>query len=374
MPHPTHLSPLESRIALAQAKYIGPHHARVLLRHFPQVEELMADPEVLRQIFPQGKERIIAELKRTELHEEARRIASWVEREGIRTYFITDSQYPRRLGACPDAPILLYARGQFECWDMSPTLSVVGTRQVSEYGRSATERLLGEMLEIGLRPTIISGLAYGVDSLAHQYALRHQLPTIAVLAHGLDRIYPREHSAIAREIVQAGGGLVSEYPPGTTPSRYHFVERNRIIAGLSEATLVIEAGAGSGSLTTAQVAARYDRQVLAVPGRMTDPNSQGCNELIAGHIARLVTSGRDIATALGVEVTGGVVYQPLALEVTPPSDDPILRLIAEHRPIHINTLCQLSGLEVQELSERLFSLELDGHIAPMPGGLYTLAR
>lgn len=373
MPHQLlPLSPLESRIALAQAKHIGPHHARLMLSYFPQIEELMAEPDRLREIFPQGKEHIITELKRPELHNQAKQIASWVVSEGIHTYFITDRDYPSLLADCHDGPTLLYARGQRLSELSDYRLSVVGTRQISIYGQDTTSKLLDEMLEAGLRPTIISGLAYGVDILAHRYALKHQLPTVAVLAHGLDRIYPREHSATAMEIVHSGGTLLTEYPPGSNPDRYNFVERNRIIAGLSQATLVVEAGAKSGSLITAQIATRYNRQVLAVPGRITDANSSGCNELIATHQARLVSSGRDIAAALGVDTSRGIAYEPLQLEV-PPIDDPILGLIAEHRPVHINDLCRLSGMDMQTLSERLFSLELDGHISPMPGGLYTLA-
>lgn len=368
------LSPLESRIALAQAKHIGPHHARLLLRHFPRIEELMAEPDRLRDILPQSKERIITELKRPELHHEVRRIARWVETEGIRTYFITDRDYPNLLADCPDAPTLLYTRGADLAGLSDYTLSVVGTRQVSIYGQEITYKLLDEMQEAGVRPTIISGLAYGVDILAHRYALKHQLPTIAVLAHGLDRVYPREHSATAMEIVHSGGTLLTEYPPGSNPDRYNFVERNRVIAGLSQATLVVEAGAKSGSLITAQLATRYNRQVLAVPGRITDANSSGCNELIATHQARLVSSGRDIASALGVDTSKGIAYEPLHLEAAPPINDPILELIAKHRPVHINDLCRLSGMDMQTLSERLFSLELDGHIAPMPGGLYTLVK
>lgn len=374
MPHSLHLSPLECRIALAQAKYIGPHLTRVLLRHVPSIEELIANPNILREVFPQGKERIISELQRPELYQEAKRIARWVESEGIQTYFLSDSLYPRRLKDCPDAPPLLYVRGSSDGWQGDYTLSVVGTRQISLYGRDMTQRLLDEMLEIGLRPSIISGLAYGVDILAHEYALKHQIPTIAVLAHGLDHVYPKEHYAIAREIVQSAGAWISEYPPGVKPGRYSFIERNRIIAGLSDATLVVEAGARSGSLITAQTAARYNRQVLAVPGRINDLNSQGCNELIATHQARLVASGRDIATALGVEASLGIAYDPLDLKVEAPIEDPILRLITEHRPIHINALARLSEMDMQALSERLFTLELDGHITAMPGGLYTLPR
>lgn len=332
----------------------------------------MAEPKSLRQHFPHTKQRLISELSRPELRDEAKRIAEWCEREGIRTYFVGDEDYPERLGRCPDAPVLLYVKGSFDNWDTPLSVGVVGTRNITSYGQAMTEQILTDLSAMGSETLVLSGLAYGVDILAHRKAMELGLPTVAVLAHGFDRIYPAVHRRTALEMLEAGA-WVSEYPLGTNPDRYNFVGRNRIIAGLSDATVVIEAGLKSGSLITAEIASGYDREVLAVPGRLTDRYSQGCNKLIRDLKAVMITSGEDITRALGIDLKDRVVQQTLAFERELP-DNPILRLIAEHQPIQINELIQRSGLSMSALSTELFDLELDGHITTMPGGFYRLAQ
>lgn len=367
----THYS-LACRIALAQAKYIGPHNARLILEQIPSIEELFADPAYLGKVFPHCKQRIINELKRPTLLDEAKRLADLCLRNGIRTYFIGDEDYPQRLSHCCDAPILLYVQGDYSAWDTPLSLSVVGTRNITPYGQATTDRLLSEIASLSNQALIVSGLAYGVDIAAHRKALALGLPTIAVLAHGFDRIYPAVHRQTALEILEHGA-WVSEYPPGASFDRYSFVARNRIIAGLSDATLVIEAGLRSGSLITADLAAGYDREVLAVPGRINDTYSEGCNQLIASLKAVLATSGKDILTALGIEPQTNTIQQTLQFEPTISIEHPLLHLIAQHQPIHLNDLASKSSLPLQELRTQLLDLELDGHIATMPGGLYILA-
>lgn len=370
---PQSLSPLVCRIAFSRAKYIGPHSARLILELIPDVEELMHDPKVLRPHLSRTRGRIIEELRNPSLIDEAKRIVEWCAKEQVDIYFVGDDDYPYRLAQCPDAPVVLYAKGAFDQWRTDVSISVVGTRNVTPYGQTMTERLLDELSQARVHPLIVSGLAYGVDILAHRKALSLGLPTVAVLAHGFDRIYPAVHRGVALEILKHGA-WVSEYPADTTPDRYNFVARNRIIAGLSDATLVIEAGAKSGSLITANLAAEYNREVLAVPGRLIDPYSQGCNQLIAQLKGILVTSGEDITRALGLDLRCNTVQQRLELEPTADIDDPILHLISMHQPIQINELIQRSGLSMQEVSTHLFDLELDGHIKNLPGGLYTLAK
>ncbi len=367
------LTPTASRIALSRAKYIGPHNVRLLLDAIGDVEALISDPNIIRRHFPHTKQRIITELARPTLLDEAKRIDEWCQREGVRTYFVGDADYPTRLAECPDAPTLLYVKGRYDHWHEPLSLSVVGTRNITPYGQTMTNDLLTGLATQDKRTLIVSGLAYGVDILAHRKALALGMPTVAVLAHGFDRIYPAVHRTTALEILEQGA-WVSEYPPGTNPDRFNFVARNRIIAGLSDATLVVEAGIKSGSLITAELAASYDREVFAVPGRTTDRYSEGCNKLIADLKGILVTSASDITRALGIDLSPGVVQQELPLEIALPIDDPILKLIAEHQPIQINELIQRTGLSMSEVSARLFDLELDDHIQMMPGGLYALAR
>lgn len=360
------------QIALAEAKYIGPIHARYLLEECGSVEAIFESREALQRRLPRLSRRILDSLFSDELHRRASRIAQWCEVEQVRTLFIGEAHYPQRLAECPDAPILLYVRGSFEAWEHPYSLSVVGTRNITPYGQSSVDRLLEELRPLAPDLPIVSGLAYGVDIAAHRKALSLSMPTIAVLAHGLDRIYPAVHRQAAEEIISSGGALVSEYPPSTKPDRFNFVERNRIIAGLSDACLVIEAGEKSGSLITAELASSYDREVLALPGRIHDPYSRGCNELISKMKGILVQSGADILKAMGWEVSGNALQQELQFAPSTVSDDPLVQLIAEAQPIHINDLIRRTGQDMKQLSARLFDLELDGVIRSLPGSLYTL--
>lgn len=361
------------QIALSQAKYVGPHHARLLLERMGSVEAIFQDKARLKAEFPRLAERIVAELYRPSLLDEAKRILDSCLRLGIEFLFVEDSDYPQRLSACTDPPTLLYLKGKPEVLRQDFALSVVGTRNISTYGQSVTERLLTEIAELYPRTLIVSGLAYGVDITAHRRAMQLGMPTVAVLAHGLNKIYPSIHTQIAQQML-SDGCWVSEYPPGVSPERYNFVGRNRIIAGLTEATLVVEAGLKSGSLITANLAAGYGREVLAVPGRLTDTYSAGCNKLISENLAVLVSSGESIVRSMGWELRGNAMTQQLQFAEEPPCSDPIYSLISEKQPLHINDIIRQTGLSQSEVSLRLFDMELDGYIAAKPGGVYTIAK
>lgn len=360
------------QIALAQAKYIGPIHARYLLEECGSVEAIFESREALHRKLPRLSTRILDSLFSPELHRQASQIDQWCTTHGVRTLFVADADYPAKLSECPDAPILLYVRGDFNAWTCSYSLSVVGTRNITPYGQASVDKLLEELRPLAPDLPIISGLAYGVDIAAHRKALTLGLPTIAVLAHGLDRVYPSVHSQVAEQIIASGGALVSEYPVGTKPERFNFVGRNRIIAGLSDACLVIEAGEKSGSLITAELASSYDREVLALPGRIHDPYSRGCNELISKMKGILVQSGTDILRAMGWEISGNALQQELQFAPAVISDDPLVQLIATEQPIHINDLIRRLGQDMRQVSARLFDLELDGVIRSLPGSLYAL--
>lgn len=366
---------LTPRIALAEAKYIGPRYARMFLECMGSVEAIFAGQEELRKQLPRVQERVLTELYRPELWQRARRIAEWCLSEGVRLYFIGDDDYPARLAECADAPVVLYVKGEYAMQFADLSLSVVGTRNITSYGQMMTDKILRELQQIDNRTLIVSGLAYGVDIMAHRKAVELGLPTIAVLAHGFDRIYPLVHRQTAVEILNHGA-WVSEYPPGTNPDRYNFVGRNRIIAGLTDATLIVEAGLKSGSLITAELARSYDREVLVVPGRVGDRYSEGCNELIAKMVGALVTSGDDVARLMGWERRGDALQQSLAFEDTEPLpiDNPIYALVAEKQPIHMNDIVRQTGMSVSEVSSQLFDLEIDGYLRAMPGGMFTLAK
>lgn len=362
------------RIALAEAKYIGPRYAQLFLERMGSVEEIFSNVDALRRAFPRQKNRLIDELYRPSLWQRAKSIAEWSIAEGVDIYFVGDADYPPLLKECVDAPIVLYVKGSYQTFESSLSLSVVGTRNITSYGQYMTDKILRDIAEIDRDTAIVSGLAYGVDITAHRKALDYRLPTIAVLAHGFDRLYPAAHRHTALEILQHGA-WVSEYPPGTKPEKYNFVARNRIIAGLTMGTLVIEAGLKSGSLITANLARDYDREVFVVPGRVGDRYSEGCNKLIANMTAALVTSGEDIAKLMGWERRGDSIQPSLHFEEEPkPIDNPIYDLVAQHQPIQLNDIVRRTGLSVAEVSSQLFDLEIDGFLVAMPGGMFALSR
>lgn len=230
------------------------------------------------------------------LFREAEDTMKWLQSKNVRPIFIYDHDYPYRLRECPDAPLLLYAYGQAD-WNAPHLLSIVGTRKATMYGKDVCKDIVAGLSRLGLHPVIVSGLAFGIDVTAHMAALEHGLPTIAVLPAGIDEIYPASHRSVAIAIAKKGL-IVSEFPPKTQGNKNNFLQRNRIIAGLSDATLVIESAENGGALITAHLAQDYSRDVLAVPGRITDKNSKGCHNLIREHKAALVTGASDLAAVL----------------------------------------------------------------------------
>jgi DNA processing protein len=218
---------------------------------------------------------------------------------------------------------------------------------------------------------VISGLAYGIDVCAHRYALASGLPTVGVLAHGLDRIYPAVHRNMALEMLE-GGGLLTDFVSGTTPDRENFLQRNRIIAGLADATVVVESGAKGGALITADIAFSYGRDVYAFPGRTTDEHSKGCNQLVRINKAGLITSARDLILALqwDTALTSPVLTQTTLPFETKKTDHPILALFVGKSEIHINEMALRMNLPVHQLLPLLFDLEMDGHLKALPGGIY----
>ncbi len=264
---------------------------------------------------------------------------------------------------------MLYVLGK-PVWNAQRLLAVVGSRNASAYGRSVVNAIIGDIS--GCLPVIVSGLASGIDAAAHQASLEHELITIAVMAHGLDMVYPYGHRRMAERILASGGALISEYPPGTKPDRYRFPARNRIIAGISDGVLVAESTSRGGGMITAGLADSYFREVFAVPGRIGDERSEGCNDLISGHLAHLVCSGRDLAAVLNWtgcirEATGDTDHLSGKAVLTA-EEYSVLEKIRRHGPLHLEILAA-SGLS-QRLSEILLRLEIDGLIRALPGPVY----
>ncbi len=220
----------------------------------------------------------------------------FIEKFNIRPLFLTDPQYPQRLLNCCDAPTLLYYKGEADL-NSSRIVSIIGTRSNTEYGKYLTENLVKELAPYEV--LIIGGLAFGIDALAHKAALKNQLPTVGVLAHGLDTLYPSQHKQLAREMVAEGGGLLTEFMSETKPDKHNFPARNRIVAGMSDAIIVVETGVKGGSMITAELANSYNKDVFAFPGKTTDPKSAGANELIRSNKAMLITEAQQLINIMG---------------------------------------------------------------------------
>jgi DNA processing protein len=296
----------------------------------------------------------------------------------LRVWTPDDADYPYRLQSCPDKPNPLYVRG-----NVPPAgghvVAIVGTRKPTERGKELTETLVHELHERLDDLIIVSGGAYGIDIAAHRAALKYGVPTIMVLAHGLDRIYPSQHRPEA-EASMENGGVVSEYEIGTEPFAANFLQRNRIIAGMADAVVIVESREKGGSLCTAQRAFEYDRALFAFPGRPNDISARGCNELIRKGYAQLIDGAEDLIRTMGwktkQEKAGGVQTSLIGLmdDLTPAQQTLLTQLDAAEEGLHINVLVQQSGMEYGEVSSELTMLELQGLVRSLPGGIYRFVR
>ena len=291
----------------------------------------------------------------------------------IRVITVTSEDYPRRLlfEKVEDRPLQLFYCGTGSI-DRRHIISVVGTRNITEYGKKMCEKLIRELAELLPDTLIISGLAYGVDIHAHRACLVNNLDTLAVLAHGLDRIYPRIHRDTAQQMT-LHGGLLTEYFTGAIPDKGHFIRRNRIVAGMSSATIVIESASHGGSLVTARLAGEYGRRVMAVPGRATDACSEGCNNLIRDGKATLVTCADDIVRLLGWESAPAAKKEgeqhSLFVNLTP-DQQKVCEVLQQADDCTLDRLSQATGFTVSELTDLLFDLEDESLVKHLPGNRY----
>jgi DNA processing protein len=283
------------QIALTLVPNIGCVHAKILIEKYGDAESIFkARKKELSALENIGLVRA-AGIKAFQDFLQAEEEIKFIEKYKLQTLFITDKNYPQRLLHCYDSPTLLYYRGDTDL-NASKIISVIGTRSNTEYGKQVTEKLIHDLKESNV--LIISGLAFGIDAIAHKSALQNELETVAVLAHGMHTIYPHQHKALAKEIVQRGG-LLTEFRKGDKPDKHNFPKRNRIVAGMADATVVIETAIKGGSMITAELANNYNRDVFALPGRTTDPKSAGCNYLIQSNKAILYTNGQELIETLG---------------------------------------------------------------------------
>lgn len=304
--------------------------------------------------------------------------AAWCKEKHISMLTPNDEAYPTRLNNCPDAPLMLFFRGNTDL-NAPHAISIVGTRQSTEYGRDSIHALLTELKECVPDLLVVSGLAYGIDVEAHKEALDNDLPTVGVVAHGLDTIYPAAHRNIASRMVNQGG-VLTEYTSKTRPDRQNFLRRNRIVAGMTDATIVVESKEHGGSLFTARVANEYNREVFAVPGRICDQASAGCNALIRDNKAQILTSAKDIVELMGWHYADRYektlksegIQTSMFNNLTPEEKAVVAAL--DGKDMTLNELTMATGINVATLNAMIFKMEMDGILRPLAGNKVHLVK
>lgn len=360
------------QIALTQVEWIGDKLGRALISKFGTARNIFETKEHdLNSVDGLGKERIKA-LKKVIDDKRIQKELQFIKQHQIKPLFVTDKDYPKLLKDCPDAPILLYFKGNINL-NKRKKIAVVGTRSNTDYGRQITEELI-DGFKGQKEVLIVSGLAFGIDSIAHRAALRNGLDTIGVLGHGLDRIYPAQNRKLAGEML-AHGGLLTEYPSGTNADKQNFPQRNRIVAGMTDVTVVIETGVKGGSMITAKLSCSYNREVATFPGRVIDSHSEGCNYLIKTNIARLISNTEDLMEMMNwqPEKEEKQVIQQKLFETLEPDEKKIVIFLKKDQEIHIDELTIKTGFPGSRLSSILLSLEMGGLVRSLPGKRYRLS-
>jgi DNA processing protein len=362
---------LLQQIALTLVPNIGCVQAKILIAHFDGDVQAIFKSKIKDLSVVEGIGEIRAKsIKYFDDFKRAEEELAFVEKYKFQTLFLTDSLYPKKLLNAYDSPTLLYYRGDADL-NASKIVAIVGTRNNTDYGKQITEKLVKELND--QQVLILSGLAFGIDAIAHRAALKNKLPTVGVLAHGLDKIYPSEHAKLAKEMLLANGGLLTEFKSGTKPDRHNFPTRNRIVAAMADATVVIETDLKGGSMITAELANGYNKDVFAYPGKSTDAKSIGCNHLIKHNKASLITNGEDLISMMGWQMvkTKPKKQRELFVELNP-HEKVIIDLLAKVENIHIDELYLQSGLTSGEVASALLTLELQSIIASLPGKMIKL--
>jgi DNA processing protein len=376
------------RLALTRTPGIGPAYAKKLLLRFGDAESIFrTDSKALAGtgISTEAIHALLQPPDLRSLNNECRRMAQ----KGIRILAYSDPDYPRRLHHIPEAPPLLFYQGAANL-NSAKILAIIGTRKATEYGREITQQLIRDLAEPGL--LIISGLALGIDAAAHHAALRYHVPTVGLLGHGFDMIYPAEHWGLSRAM-RHQGGLLTSFNHEVTPEKYTFALRNQLVAGLCDALIVVETGITGGSLLTIGAALEFEKKIFAVPGRLTDEKSEGCLRLIREGKANLLVSARQLQADLGwhypAEHAGSqsaLAFPTTALpadhRITPTpghhtsskSEDELLQLLRQKDSLSIDELATFSRLDAPSLAVTLLHLELAGKVRPLPGKRYRLNR
>ena len=361
------------QLALIHVPNIGSVHARILAEKFGSAEAIFRTPKgQLEKIEGIGSIRA-RRIKDFKGFDSCEKEITFIKRFGIETFFLTDKEYPQRLLHCYDPPTLLFFKGTANL-NAPKIIGIIGTRNNTDYGKQQTEKLIRELSTQNI--LIISGLAFGIDAIAHKASIKNGLSTVGVLAHGLDQVYPPEHTSLAKDMIRKGGGLLTEFPSATKPDKHNFPTRNRIVAGLCDAIIVIETGIKGGSMITAELANGYNKDVFAFPGRVSDAKSAGCNYLIQNNKAMLLNDAEQLLETMGWKET---TIKPVAKQKElfiqlNPDEKLVVDLLQEKTTLHIDEIKRFSGLSNSNVASTILNLELQNVIVSLPGKIYRLAN
>lgn len=365
-------------MALTRVPRLSLANTRLLVETLGSATAVYEHRHDLASALPSARKPTLEALAAMDTHmARAEQELEWAARNGIQCLGIGDDGYPQRMRECADAPMMLYYKGQANL-NARRVVAVVGTRHVTEYGKGLCSSLMHDLHVLCPDALVVSGLAYGVDIHAHRAALDEGSDTVAVLAHGLDQIYPRMHRDTAVRMLSQGG-LLTEFMAGTNADKRNFVQRNRIVAGISDVTVVVESAQKGGSLITASLANDYDREVAAFPGRVTDSCSEGCNRLIRTNRAALITSAQDLTELMGWHTEperNRALAQGIQPELFPeltPEEQRVVQALQGSDKVHLNLLAQQTALPIGRLSSILFGLEMKGIVRMLAGSMYRLA-
>jgi DNA processing protein len=359
------------RIAISLVPGIGDVHARALINQFGDAKSVFHVPaSKLEKLEGIGRQRASAIRKFSDFKRCESEIR-FMEKHSVQPLFFRDKAFPNRLLQAYDCPVMLYYLGNANL-NHARIISVVGTRNSDEYGKTLCEKLITDLATHDV--LIMSGLAYGIDSVAHRKALTTGLPTVAALAHGLDRIYPWKNKSMAAQMVKQGG-LVTDFLSGTPPDRQNFPRRNRIVAGMCDGLVVIQSGEKGGSLITAEIANVYDREVFAFPGAADNPKSVGCHRLVMQHKAALITSAADLLESMGWNDPSANKQVEQTFLFPPLTEDEIMIMRAlQDQVTDIDRLKYSTGLNQGRLAAALLNLEMQSLVKTLPGKKFQLER
>lgn len=371
MSFPTTINEQVCVLALSRVQVHNPALLRQIMDVAGSATELFDNLQYINDILPGISPTLVEALRVPEIMERAKREMDFVCSKGIKLTCLNDSDYPARLLECCDAPIALYSLGDIP-FNAKHIVSIVGTRHATEYGKGLCRNFVIDLARMLPDTLVVSGLAYGIDICAHRAALEAGLPTVGVLAHGLDMIYPHTHRSVAKSMIEQGGGLLTEFMSETNPFPQFFVQRNRIVAGMADATVVIESASKGGSLITASMAQGYSRDCFAFPGRVSDQYSCGCNELVARNRAALITSAYDFVEAMNWS-TGKAkkVYQTEIFPEFTPQEEVVMKMLQSAPDgLQVNQLVVQADMPVNVLMPLLFDMEMKGYVKAVAGGCY----